>query len=122
VGFGSFPRIIQSVYFRNYYVILCSFLSFIEYYPTALVKWPNTLLNQTEKKEIFFLKESLSALAGMANYHTSRLILLTYSQYSVLYSETYAIPRTVSILTTIITLLIYFGLGVSHKLQTHNFV
>lgn len=58
----------------------------------------------------------------MSKYHISRLILVTYSQYSVLYFETYASPRTVSILATILTLSIYFGLGVSHNLQTHNFV
>lgn len=79
-------------------------------------------LIELDKEKGNILKESLSALAGMAEYHISRLILVTYSQYSVLYFETYAIPRTVSILATIITLLIYFGLGVSHKLQTHNFV
>lgn len=79
-------------------------------------------LIELDKEKVNILKESLSALARMAEYHISRLILVTHSQYSVLYFETYAIPRTVSILATIITLLIYLGLGVSHKLQTHNFV
>lgn len=33
MGSRFFSRIIQSIYFRNYYVILCSFFSCIEYYP-----------------------------------------------------------------------------------------
>jgi hypothetical protein len=59
VGSRFFSRIIQSIYFRNYYVILCSFFSCIKYYP--ILFFISTKYDNPEKKYIYIYFFSLIA-------------------------------------------------------------
>jgi len=59
VGSRFFSRIIQSIYFRNYYVILCSFFSCIEYYPILFLI--STKYENPEKKVYIYRLFSLIA-------------------------------------------------------------
>jgi hypothetical protein len=57
VGFGSFSRIIQSVYFWNYYVILCILFNCIEYNLILFivsVEYDTCKLAREKKKNFFF--------------------------------------------------------------------